>query len=157
MTVPTYRLQIRMKESRADVKDSTATTRNYVLVVQSKSRGSINASRRIPYYTNPKGDAKELHTVALGTIIECMAEDKDGGVRLDCHFESSHVAADQPTAQVPIGFPPVMRSRQVKTTALAPIGQEVRIARLDDPASGNPLEIFILAERFAGPLGAGDK
>ena len=142
----TFRLQIRMKES-------PATTRNCVLTLQNKTRGSINASRRIPYYTN----SKELHMLALGTIIECAAEDKDGGLRLDCHFESSHVAPDQPASAVPFGFPPVVRSRQVKATVLAPIGREVSIARLDDPASGNTLEIFILAERFAGSLVAGNK
>ena len=135
--VSTFRLHIRMLESGAQAE---GTTRNYVLVAQSESRGKINASRRLPHYTSSKGEAKELHMVALGSIIECTPEDAEGGVRLDCAFESSYVAPEQPDKQTPIGFLPVINSRQVFVTALIPIGPEVQVARLDDPSSGNRLE-----------------
>jgi hypothetical protein len=148
-TVSTFRLHFRMLESGVQVEE---TTRNYVLVVQSESRGKINASRRLPHYTSSKGEAKELHTVAVGSIIECTPKDAEGGVRLDCAFESSYVAPEQPVKQIPIGFLPIINSRQVFTTVLIPIGPEVQIVRLNDPSSGNRLEIFVSAERFAGPV-----
>jgi len=50
--------------------------------------------------------------------------------------------------QRPVGFPPVVNSRQVQTTAVVPLGSEVQIARVDDPSSGNRLTIFVLAERL---------
>jgi hypothetical protein len=124
-------------------------TRNYMLVAQSDSLGKINASRRLPHYTSSKGEAKELHTVALGSIIECTPSDQGAAVRLHCAFESSYVAPEQPVEQTPIGFLPVIHSRQVSTTALIPIGREVQVAQLDDPASGKQLEIFVSAERLA--------
>src|SRR5688572_11042656 len=83
--VPVFRLHFRMHESGVESK---ATTLNYILVVQSGSRGKINASRRLPYYS--KGETKELHMIALGNIIECNARDAETGVQLDCAFESSY-------------------------------------------------------------------
>jgi hypothetical protein len=147
---PTYRLSFRMKESGA----AKATTRNYVLIVQNRSRGKINASRRLPYYTSSKGEAKELHTASLGSIIECTPHETDPGVRLNCDFESSYVAPNQPGGQPPIGFPPVINARQVSTSAFVAIGPEVQIVRLDDPSSNNSLEIFVSIERLYGPVGA---
>jgi hypothetical protein len=97
---------------------------------------------------------KELHTAALGSIIECDARDAEGGVRLDCSFESSYVETEQPTKPIPIGFLPVVNSRQVHTAVVVPLGPEVEIAQLDDPSSGNRLEIFVAVERFAGPIPA---
>jgi hypothetical protein len=140
----TFRLRFRMEQSHAGAK---ADTRNYVLLLQNKSRGSIDSTRRIPYRTN----AKDLHTVAVGNLIECTANGEEVGVRLDCNLESSFLAPDQPASLQPF---PVIRSRRVKTNALAPIGREFRMARIDDPTSGNPLEIFVTAERFAGPIDA---
>jgi hypothetical protein len=146
---PTYRLSFRLQESGAEGK---ATVRNYVLIVQGRSRGKINASRRLPYYTSSKGEAKELHTAALGSIIECTPEEKDPGVQLDCAFESSYVAPNQPREQPPIGFLPLINARQVSTTAFVAIGPEVQIVRLDDPSSNNKLEIFVSVERLSGPV-----
>lgn len=146
-----FRLHFRMHESGAKVEE---TTRNYVLLLQGESSGKMNASRRIPFYTSTKGEAKELHTEALGSIIECDAKDAEGGVRLNCAFESSYVEPEQTAKQTPIGFLPVMHSRQVRTTVIVPLGPEAQIAQLDDPSSGNRLEIFVSAERFAGPVPA---
>jgi len=140
-----------MKESRAEAKGATENTQIYELVVQSRVRGKIDASRRIPVYTGSKGDAKEMHTVALGTIVECTADDRETLVRVDCAFESSYAAREQPPIQTPYGFLPTINSRQASVAALVPIGQEVRVARMDDPSSGNLLEIFLSAERFADP------
>ena len=76
------------------------------------------------------------------------------GVSLDCAFESSYVAPEQPLEQLPIGFLPIINSRKVSTAAVIPIGPEVQVALLDDPSSGNRLEIFVSAERFAGSIAA---
>jgi hypothetical protein len=146
-SVSMFRLHFRMHESGSESK---TTTLNYVLVVQSGSRGKINASRRLPYYSKDK----ELHTVALGSIIECNARDAETGVQLDCAFESSYIPRIQPARQRPIGFPPILHSRQVQTTAVIPLGSEVRIALFDDPSSGNRLQIVVSAERFAGSIAA---
>jgi hypothetical protein len=146
----TYRLNFRLEETAAE---AARTTRSYALVVQSRSRGKINASRRLPYYTSSKGETKELHTAALGSIIECIADDKDAGVVLDCAIESSYVALDQPSKPA-AGFLPVVNSRQVSTTALLAIGTEVQIVRLDDPSSKNRLEIFVSVERLTPPVGS---
>jgi hypothetical protein len=140
----TYRLRFRMEQSTAS--GAKADARSYILLLQNKTRGSIDATRRIPYY-----NGKELHTVAVGNLIECTANSEDTGVRLDCNLESSFVAPDQPASAQPF---PVIRSRRIKTNALAPIAREFRIARLDDPATGTPLEVFVLAERFTGPIDA---
>ena len=149
---PTYRLQFRLQETRPSATRTAPATRNYLLLLQGKSRGKINASRRLPYYTSTKGDAKELHTAALGTIIECSAADREGGVQLDCAFESSFVAREQPAPLPPIEFLPVMISRQVTAAAVVPIGKEVRFAGIDDPNTNSRLEIFLSAERFDGPV-----
>jgi hypothetical protein len=143
-TAPQFRIQIRMRESKnqSAPKDST-----YALLLQAESKGTINASYRIPYYSSTKGEAKELHTVALGSIFDCVARDAEGGVRLDCGFESSHVSKRQQSVP-PIGFPPMIQSRQAHTTAVIPFGAEVPMAELDDPTSGDRLQFFVSAERF---------
>lgn len=135
-----FRLQIRMQESGPQMKE---TTKSYVMLVQAESRGKINASQRVPFY----GKTGEVHTVALGSIMECDAREAEGGVRLDCGFESSYVAPKQPAQPRPVGFPPILESRQVSTKAVIPLGTEVSMAELDDPASGNRLRIFMSAER----------
>jgi hypothetical protein len=142
----TYRLHFRFRESGPGTKE---TTKDYFLAVQTKSRGKINASRRVPYYTSSKGEAKELHTAALGSIIECMPDDSAAGLRLDCAFESSYVVPGQPAQQTLAGFLPLINSRQVSTVAVIPVGTEVQVALLDDPASGNRLEILVSAERLS--------
>ena len=140
----TYRLHFRFRESGPNTKE---VTRDYTLVVQARSRGKINASRRVPYYTSSKGEAKELHTAALGSIIECTPDDAGSGVRLDCAFESSYVVPGQPVQQTLTGFLPLINSRQVSTATVIPVGSEVQVALMDDPASGNRLEILVSAER----------
>lgn len=148
---PTYRLRFRLQESGTEVK--TATTRNYDLIVQSKSRGKINASRRIPYYTSSKGEAKELHTAAVGSIIECSPEERETGVLLQCAFESGFIAQDQTAQPVPFGFLPLINNRQASTTAFVAIGPEVKLASMDDPSSSNRLEVFVTVERVSGSVG----
>ena len=139
-----YRLHFRIQESQAAAKPADSV---YDLIVQSRSHGKINASLRIPYYSGSKGDAKEVHTVALGTIIECNAQEQDAGVQLNCSFESSFATPAQMADARAAGFPPVMNSRQVSTTAWFPLGPEIRIAGLDDPTTKNRLEIFVTAVR----------
>jgi len=143
---PTYRLSFRIQETGSDPQP---TTRHYALMAQSNTRAKVNASQRLPYYTSGKGEAKEVHTAALGSIIECIPQEKGSAVRLDCSFESSHVAASQPVRQPPIGFPPVVIARQASVTAMIPIGQEVPLVRMDDPTSNNRLDIFVSIERLA--------
>ena len=142
---PTFRLQIRMLESGNNSKPSG---RDYTLIVQNKSRAKINASRRLPFYTSSKGETREVHTAALGSIIECVPEDAGTSVRLDCAFESSYVPSSPTGTQTPVGFLPIVNSRQVSTTALVPLGTEVQLARLDDPASGNRLEIYVTVQKL---------
>ncbi len=140
---PQFRIQIRMRESSKQFapKDSI-----YTLLLQAESKGTINASYRIPYYSATKGEAKELHTVALGSIFDCVGQDAEGGVRLDCGFESSYVSRRQQSV-TPIGFPPMIQSRQAHTTAVVPFGVEVSMAELDDPTTGDRLQFFVSAER----------
>ncbi len=144
-----YRVSFRMVESGTSSKPVTLS---YVIAMQSGSRGRINASRRIPFYTSVKGEAKELHTVAVGSIIDCTVDDREANVRLNCSFESGYVAPDQPAMAPPVGFPPHINNRQVSTTTLVGIGPEVRIASLDDPSSGNRLEVYVRVERFNGGI-----
>lgn len=118
--------------------------------IQAGSRGTLNASHRVPYYSATKGEAKELHTVALGSIFDCTAREAEGGVGLDCGFESSFVAPHQPRLR-PVGFPPVLQSRQAHTNAVAPLASEVLMAELDDPTTGNRLQFFVSAERAGMP------
>jgi hypothetical protein len=139
----TYRLQFRFKE----VSGTVETSRNYTLMLQSKTRGKINASTRVPFFTSSKGDNREVHTAALGSIIECNVEDRDSMLALDCSFESSFAAPKQPATATPSGFLPVVHSRQATVRAHIPLAQEVRLAAMDDPSSGNRLEIFVVAER----------
>jgi hypothetical protein len=144
----TYRLQIRVKESKPNAQEITGSPIHFQMVVQSRSRGKINASRRLPHYSASKNEAKELHLAALGNILECSPEDREQGVQLSCSFESSYVAPDQLGKPVAVGFLPVVHSRQVSTTLLVPLGTEVRFASFDDSSSGNRLEVFVLAERL---------
>jgi len=141
---PQYRVHIRMRESNAQSKPKEGT---YTLLLQAEQKGTLNASYRIPYFGSSKGDAKELHTVALGSIFDCVAREADGGVKLDCGFESSSVANHQQTA-TPVGYPPVIQSRQAHTSAVVPFGSEVAMAELDDPTSGNRVQFFVSVERF---------
>lgn len=147
----TYRLHFRVTESRPEAKDNTGSNRNFQMIVQSRSRGKINASRRLPHYTSTKSEAKELHLAALGSMLECIPEDRKNGVRLDCSFESSFVAPDQGCKPVATGFLPVIHSRQMSSTAVLPIGTEVLFASFEDPASGNLLEIYLVAQRLVAP------
>ena len=143
---PTFRLDFRIQE--AGTAGTPANTTRYSLIVQNGARGKINASRRIPYYTNSKGEAKELHTAALGSIIECTPEQTEGALRLACAVESSFVEPGQTGRPIPLGFLPVVTSRQVSTTAAVVFGTEVQLASLDDPGSRNRVEVFVKAERI---------
>ncbi len=148
----TYRLNFRITEARPEVKENSGSTKNFQMLVQSRSRGKINASRRLPHYTSTKGETRELHLAALGSILECIPEDRENGVRLECSFESSFVAPDQEGKPVAAGFLPVVHSRQMSSTAVVPVGVEVLFASFDDAASGNRLEILVLAERASLPV-----
>jgi hypothetical protein len=130
---------------------STPKESKYTLLLQAESKGTLNASHRFPYYTSTKGEAKELHTVALGSIFDCVARDAEGAVRLDCGFESSFVSRRQQSIP-PVGFPPLIQSRQARTSALVPFGAEVVMAELDDPTTGNRLQFFVSAERFSASV-----
>jgi hypothetical protein len=138
-----YRLQIRMRETRAQSmpKDSA-----YSLLLQDGGKGSVNASYRVPYYSSSKGEVKELHTVALGAIFECSAREADGGVRLDCAFESSFVSPKAAGAP-PVGFPPLVQSRQAHVAAVIALGAETSVAELDDPTTGGRVQFFIAPQR----------
>lgn len=148
---PTYQLRFRLVESGS--VGSTPQASHFALIVQSNSRGKINASRRIPYYSSSKGEAKELHTAALGSIIECSPQEAESGVRLKCDFESSFVEPAQAAKPLPAGFLPVVNSRQISTTATLAPGQETQIATLDDPSSGNNLAVYVTADRVSLPGG----
>src|SRR5258706_12525748 len=78
---PQFRIQSRMRESSKQFapKDSI-----YTLLFQAESKGTINSSYRIPSSPSTKGEAKELHTFALGSIFDCVGQDAEGGVRLAC-------------------------------------------------------------------------
>lgn len=142
---PTYRLSFRMQETGLDPQP---TIRHYVLLAQSNTRAKINASQRLPYYTSGKGETKEVHTAALGSIFECIPQEKGSAVRLDCSLESSHVSPTQPVKQQPIGFLPVVVARQASVTATVPVGQEVPLVRIDDPTSNSRLDIFVSIEKL---------
>lgn len=141
-----YRLDIRMLESgpaQTPPKQST-----YMMVLQAGSRATLNASSRVAYYSAAKNGAKEVHTVALGTIFECSANEAEAGVRLDCAFESSF-ASKQAQSSAVSGFPAI-QSRQARTTAVVPFDAESVVAELDDPTTGNRLQFYVTAKRFAG-------
>lgn len=141
----TYRLQVRIHEPGAE---SSPESQTHILLVQAGSLSKLNASRRLPHYTARKGEVMELHTIALGSIVECKATDTEAGVDLDCAVESSYVEPGQEEARVPLGFLPAINSRQIEARAVVPLGREVHFAQLDDPTSGNRLEIFVKAERL---------
>lgn len=138
-----YELRFRLNEIDAATGPAS---RLYSMVVESGSAGKINAGRRVPFYSASQGGANEQHTAALGNIFECEVAETDWGVRLDCAFESSYVEPGQSEEPQPVGMLPLTHSRQVHTTAVVPLGREIRLAMLDDPASGNRLEIFIELE-----------
>jgi hypothetical protein len=140
---PQYRIEIRVRESS---REAAAKESRYTLLVQSESKGALNASYRVPFYSSTKGEAKELHTVALGNIFECSAHGAEGGVRLDCAFESSFISKRQ-TSPPPVGFPPLIQSRTAHTTAVLPLGKELPMAAMDDPTTGNRLEFFVSAQQ----------
>lgn len=144
---PVYRLQFRLQETGTGGKAAAAN--HFALTVQNNERGKINASRRLPYYTSGKGEAKELHTAALGSIIECTPVQIETAVRLQCAFESSFVEPGQAARPVPAGFLPSIISRQASTTATIPLGKETRIASMDDLASRTSLEVYVTAERIS--------
>ncbi len=144
----TYRLHFRVAESQPEAKADTGSTKNFQLIVQSRSRGKINDSRRLPHYTSSKSEARELHLAEMGSILECVPEDRENGVRLDCSFESSFVAPDQEGKPIAVGFLPIVHSRQMSSTAVVPLGVEVLFASFDDPASGNRLEFYVEAKRL---------
>ncbi|WP_031497129.1 hypothetical protein [Bryobacter aggregatus] len=71
------------------LRNRKANSLNSQIVLQ---RGNIHASRRVPDYIRSKNKARTLHMVALGSIVECRAEEKIEEVYLDCSIESSSVA-----------------------------------------------------------------
>lgn len=144
-----YRLHFNISETGQDGKTAT---RRYGVLAGNKSRAKVNATRRIPYYSsqsaNLKRDAKQVQTATLGTIIECTPREDGSGVQLDCTFESSFAAPNQPAH--PVGFLPVTISRQVSTNVLVDPGREQQIALVDDPASNTRVEISVMVERLPG-------
>lgn len=142
---PTYRLTFRMQETGLDPQPAI---RHYVLLAQSNTRAKINASQRLPYYTSGKGETKEVHTAAVGSIFECIPQERGASVRLDCSLESSHISPTQPLKQQSIGILPVVVARQASVTATVPIGEEVILVRMDDPTSNSRLDIFVSIEKL---------
>ncbi len=144
-----YRLHFSISETGQDGKTAT---RRYGVLAGNRSRAKINASRRIPYYSSQSAStrrvAKEVHTAALGTIIECTPREDGSGVQLDCTFETSFAVPNQPAH--PVGFLPVAISRQVSTNVLVEPGREQQIALLDDPANNTRVEIAVMVERLPG-------
>jgi hypothetical protein len=135
---------MRETSPKSTPKDST-----YSLLLQVETKGTLNASYRIPYYSSTKGDAKELHTVALGSIFDCVAREAGVGVSLECGFESSF-ASTRPQPHLPTGFPPTIQSRKVHATAVLPFGIEIAMAELHDPTTGSQLQFLVSVEQLSG-------
>lgn len=140
-----YRLSFRLDEAGPETK----TSKTFSMVVQSRARAKINASRRIPYYTSSKKKSVDLHTAAIGTIIDCGAFENGAGVRLDCSFESSFVEPGQSGRTIPTGFLPVMNSRQFFTNATVATGSDVQLASFEDPVNESRIDIYVKVEKMA--------
>lgn len=49
--------------------------------LQTNMLGKPNASYRLPYTTRSKDGGREVHTIAVGSIIDCNASDAQDGVQ----------------------------------------------------------------------------
>ncbi|MEO8029041.1 MAG: hypothetical protein ABI823_21350 [Bryobacteraceae bacterium] len=141
-----YRLNIELVE-QADAQTSASQTihRVYEMISEANSAAKINASVRVPYWSGPV-DQPQLHTVALGSIVECTPRDAEHGVRVDCAIESSYLAPEgnRPGGQ---GLPPQMHSRQLRSAATIPFSERVLLSAFDDPASQHHVDIYVTARK----------
>lgn len=120
-----------------------AGTRN-ACAVEENSKSKINIGSRIPNMPAGTGD-KQVHMVAIGVVVECQVRPRGPMVGLDCAFESSAVAPDQPKPSA--GFPPVLNTQQASVVTAVPPGKTVTIASLDDPKTKHNLEISVHVDK----------
>ena len=142
-TAPTYRLDFTVTERG----ERSTTARQYMMLVESGHKGKINTSLRVPTYL--ANSNKEVHTLAVGEILECSVAEVEAGISLDCGFEVSGIAPVQPTRSRDSWFPPVMRSSQVFTTVILPLDKATTLAFLDDPVTNKRVEVNVTARRFS--------
>jgi len=147
--IPLYRLNVEIVE-QSDPQTSAPQTmrRNYEMLVEANTLGKINASLRVPYVSG-RPDEPQVHTVALGSIIECTPREAERGVRVDCAIESSSVFAPQHRSEMAAGLPPQMQSRQIRAAATIPLEQRVLLSAFDDPVTQHHLDVFLTARRVA--------
>lgn len=138
-----YRLDIAFHETGG--REAT-TDQRYMLLLETGAAGKINTGWRLPYY----GPKAEMHTIDLGTILECTPYDAEAAVRLDCSFESSAAApAGRPEPRPKTReLPPVLHTRQARVDAVIPLDRPTPLASLDDPATRHRLEIMITARKM---------
>ena len=138
---PRYRLKFTFTDAMQQKK---LNQMQYTLLVEENSKSKINIGSRIPYMPAGTGD-KQVHMVAVGVIVECQVRPRGPMVGLDCAFESSAVAPDQPKPSA--GFPPVLNTQQASVVTAVPPGKTVTIASLDDPKTKHNLEISVHVDK----------
>lgn len=139
---PTFRLDIVFTDSTPSKKP---VERHYAMLVAGGDRGKINASVRVPWRPAESKDGG-MHMVALGSIMDCRAQDANGPVNVDCSFESSEIAATQPTR--PLGYPPVMHSMVSTISATLALDKPTLVSTMDDPATGRRFEVQLTVSKL---------
>jgi len=145
--LPVFRLSVELVET-ADAQTSSAQTtrRGYDMLSESNSRAKINASVRVPYFSGPP-EQPQVHTFAIGSIVECTPRDLDRGVHVNCSIESSYLAP--PRAGQANGLPPQFHSRQMQASAQIPLAERVLLTAFDDPASQHHIDVYITVRKVS--------
>ena len=116
-------------------------TRKYETLGTLNEFARINAGERVPVRI---ADDK-IQFTDVGTNIYCKArEAQNSTLTLDCNFERSSVAPNQP---------PATQTPRIHTTRTAGIyvikpGASTQLARFDDPVTGNQIQIEALVNKI---------
>ena len=118
--------------------------RSYTMMVQERSRGSVQVGSRVPIAT---GQGAQFQYQSVGMTIECRPIGRDGSVSLDLHVDVEGLLKPEEAGLSAAERNPVFRTNIFRSEAVIPLGKPTVVGAMDDVASNRRYEIEVTATK----------
>lgn len=136
---PVYKISFAVHE----IEDGKRVgTRNYTMMVESDSKGTIRAGTKVPVKTS----ADQFQYIDTGVNLDCRVREREGGLTLYADFELSGPPTEGEQKAFTGGMPPIHQMRST-VAAAAVAGKPLTILTIDDPATRRRYELEVTATK----------
>ncbi len=136
---PVYRLNFAVHEAEDGKR---VGTRNYTMMVESDSKGTIRAGTKVPVKTG----ADQFQYIDTGVNLDCRVREREGGLTLYTDFELSGPPTEGEQKAFGGPMPPIHQMRS-SVAAAAVAGKPLTVLSIDDPATKRHYELEVTATK----------